>query len=197
MGAEQAQVIPPIRGEGKTVPFMSGQSGKIRPAFRASRSSRTAATRTSRPPPKAASSVNRWLPPPVSRPGTRAHQQVHEQADQGHRRGEVRRDGSPELPERTVSRPEPRLEADQQDRRDRRPEDGPRGRDGRAARAPPSQNQHPISAATERWIHSIQTWKPRPAGRNWPSKQPGQWGTPRPNPSRARPRRSRRARTRR
>ena len=36
----------------------------------------------------------------------------------------------------------------------------------------------PMSAATVRWIHSIQTWDPASMpGRNWPSKQPGQCGT--------------------
>ena len=80
----------------------------------------------------AASSVNRWLPPPAEPRRIRgAHEQVDEQADQRHRGGQMRRDGLPGVPEPHRLLSEPRLEPDEQHGRDRRPAGSSVDRDGR------------------------------------------------------------------
>ena len=107
---------------------MSGQSGKTRAVSvavtcepKSSRANVAAAANV-------ASSVNRWLAP---RPPIRAGYagpdgQEDEQADEEHRRGEVRRDRLAAVAEADGLAPEPRLEPDEHDRRER-------GHDERAA----------------------------------------------------------------
>ena len=105
---------------------MSGQSGKTRAESVAVTCDPNSSRANVASVVKAASSVNRWLPPPRPdagrEPGT--DRDEDQQGDQQHRRGEVRRDRLAAVAEPDRLAPEPRLEADQGDRADRRPEQG-------------------------------------------------------------------------
>ena len=158
---------------------MSGQSGKTRPASRAVTFAPKSSTANVAAAANAASSVNRWLPlPGEPRRVRRSDEQVDEQPHEGHRRGEVRRHGLAGVPEPDRLAPEPRLEPDEEHGGERRPQDrAPVAMVQRPRATAIPRIRTPMSAATVRWIHSIQTWNPASRlGRNWPSKQPGQCG---------------------
>ena len=87
---------------------------------------------------------------------------------------------SPLLPRRTVSRPSQAWNPTSADRAEGRPEDRRRGRGGRGRPGRPAPRiSKPMTAATVRWIHSIQAFGSSSGGRSWPW-QNGQSGQPRP-----------------
>ena len=117
-------VVASVSG-GTSDPPISGQSGKtsaVEVAVTCDPNSRSAKVRAVV---KAASSVNRWLPP---RPPIRAgyagpDRHVDEQRDQAQRGGQVGRHRLPAVAEADGLAPEPGLEPDQGDRGEGRPQD--------------------------------------------------------------------------